>query len=256
MPPADRRCPAMKCHRRIRYLPSRCTVTLSWAGPQGNRVAAMGATPPIAAAEPLWANAFALRKSAPRPLPPSASAAACPHPARADAALSPSVAQPRSGAAHRTVRLHQPNLLNEPARSPHQVLQLPALEDPCPRMEPVLECILADARRAWTGTASVHAAAVLPTQGRRHAGRAGAGPGAAASARVHRRGVTRALARHLCGLAAPWPARSPVGSAGLSARRRARVVKSGVPCPARFRRRRRARKARVQSSRSALNWAT
>jgi len=127
-------------------------------------------------------------------------------------------------------RARSPDLPHEPERSLHQILHPPAFVHRRARTQPVLQRVAVAAGRARSGGAAVHAATVFPAHGGGHAGMAGAGGRAAAPARQHRAGVRRAIARHLCARAAPRPARSPVGSAASSERRRARAAKSpGAP---------------------------
>jgi hypothetical protein len=116
-------------------------------------------------------------------------------------------------------RARSSDLPHEPERSLHQILHPPAFVHRRTRKQPVLERVAVAAGRARSGGAAVHAAAVFAAHGGRHAGMAGAGRRAAATARQHRAGVTRAS--HLCARAAPGPARVPAGSAASSARRRA-----------------------------------
>jgi hypothetical protein len=116
-------------------------------------------------------------------------------------------------------RARSSDLPHQPERSLHQILHPPAFVHRRTRKQPVLERVAVAAGRARSGGAAVHAAAVFAAHGGRHAGMAGAGRRAAATARQHRAGVTRAS--HLCARAAPGPARVPAGSAASSARRRA-----------------------------------
>jgi hypothetical protein len=121
-------------------------------------------------------------------------------------------------------RPRSPDFPHEPERLPHQSLHAPAFVDRRMRIEPVLQRVPVAAGRARSGGAAVHTAMVFAAHGGRQAGMAGAGRRAAAPARQHRLGVTRAS--HLCARAAPGPARSPAGSAASSACRRARAAKS------------------------------
>jgi hypothetical protein len=94
-------------------------------------------------------------------------------------------------------RAPSPDLPRELARLSREVTHPPAYVHGRLRIVSVLECVPVAERRARVGRAAVHAATVHSAEGGRHAGMAGAGRRAAAPARVHRRRVARAMARHL-----------------------------------------------------------
>ena len=76
-------------------------------------------------------------------------------------------------------------------RLPHKLPRLAVLRNGLTRILSMLQRVFIAARSARSRCATMHPTPFLPAYGRRHAGRAGAGFGAAAWARQHRAGISR-----------------------------------------------------------------
>jgi hypothetical protein len=88
------------------------------------------------------------------------------------------------------------DLLNQLARLPHEVPQLPAFLDRFPRIQSILQRVFVAAWSARSQRTAVHPTTFLSGDGRRHAGFTRARFRTAAQARQHRRGITRMIDRH------------------------------------------------------------